>query len=323
MAITILRNTSIRNTPKSKITLPLRQVINLKVKATGEITDGKGTPIENLFLGNQYEDAATVIHFDLEDLYLRGLFSNEATDFYTTLSTKYRPRLFFLTPQGDKIAFDFNGVDFYVPYDVTQLNGEYRILYTLKERDWEGENKGNTGQAVEDFVSDEFYGFVNEVPLLDESKTTTIQVEELELNTLKKPTIHLALNERKQIELRQVGGKILGHAQDKYITDVKLSGLTADLTITYSLYFINREKDFAVRSIANSNDKVWIPSLVTKNAGVYDLVVAAETNNGEQFYSNVINMEVKSNFLDENDMLGPVTEGSVLLTIDNLFIYVL
>jgi hypothetical protein len=135
MAITILRNTSIRNTPKSKITLPLRQVINLKVKATGEITDGKGTRIEKLFLGNQYEDSATVIHFDLEDLYLRGLFSNEATDFYTTLSTKYRPRLFFLTPQGDKIAFDFNGVDFYVPYDVTQLNGEYKILYTLKERD--------------------------------------------------------------------------------------------------------------------------------------------------------------------------------------------
>jgi hypothetical protein len=78
-----------------------------------------------------------------------------------------------------------------------------------------------------------------------------------------------------------------------------------------------------VRSIANSNDKVWIPSLVTKHAGVYDLIVAAETNNGEQFYSNVIKMEVKSNFLDENDMLGPVTEGSVLLTIDDLFIYVL
>lgn len=260
MAITILRNTSIRNTPKSKITLPLRQVINLKVKATGQITDGNSVPVGKLFLGNQYEDAATVIHFDLEDLYLRGLFSNEATDFYTTLNTKYRPRLFFLTPQGDKFAFDFNGVDFYVPYDITELNGDYKIIYTLKEKNWEtdedGNPQGNTGEAIEDFVSEEFYGYVNEVPLLDESKTITIQNEELLSRTLKKPTIHLTLNEKKKVEVKQIGGKLLGHAHDKYITDVKLSGLTADLDIVYSLYFINREEDFAVRSIANLSDKV-------------------------------------------------------------------
>lgn len=320
MAITILKNTSIRNTPRSKVILPLRQIINLKVKATGEIIPSAGGELGTLFLGNQYEDSATVLHFDLEDLYLRGLFNREVNDYYTSLNTKYRPRLFVLNPNGEKIAFDFDGVDFYVPYELTKVPGEYKLLYTLKEREWE--NLGNAN-AVEDFVSEEFYGNVNKVPLLDATKTETIETEDIEISTLKKPTIHLRLNEKKKLTLHEVSGTKLGHAQDKFITDIKISGLSADLSITYSLYFINRELDFAVRAVADSNDRLWTPSLVTKHAGTYDLIVSAETENGEQFYSDAIQMKVIANFLDEDDMLGPIQPGSIVLTIDNQAIYVL
>lgn len=291
MAITILKNTNWGNMPESNILLPLRKTIDLKVKADGTIVTPNGQQLPVLDLGMQGDCWATVLRFDLQELYLKGFLQNKTDNLDEVFSDYYYATLHVLLVDGETVInIDFDGVNFYVPEEITQQSGTLKFIYTLKEID----DQGNHPEIAENFVSSEFTGTISANGISD------VEIEEVEefkneVTTFKKPSVHLMFDDNKILKLNTVGGSRLGYAQDSYITDVKVSGLAGDTPITYTIYFIGESVKVGVT--LNSENRTWIPSKVTQSVGEYQVIVHAATDNGEQMISNPVKLEVVSNFL--------------------------
>ena len=206
----------------------LRQTIELKIKADGTVVNSDGSTLELIELGNHGEDWATMIHFDLSELYQQGRLGNEVTD-DVKLYERYEPKIHFkhiitaATEETEEEAYidnvDFNGVSFAVPKELTQYIGEYELIYTLKERrGW----LDNIVQKKEFFVSSVFKGNVKEslydyydlAPVLD---SVFVQHQ-----TLKKPSIEISFNDKKRPIIEEGGSQRLGYECDRYITDISI-----------------------------------------------------------------------------------------------------
>ena len=100
----------------------LRQTIELKIKADGTVVNSDGSTLELIELGNYGEDWATVIHFDLSELYQQGRLGNEITD-DVKLYERYEPKIHFkhvITEATEEIEEEayIDNVDFKVIKDV-------------------------------------------------------------------------------------------------------------------------------------------------------------------------------------------------------------
>ena len=321
MAITILKTTNFKKEPDSKIVLPLRKTINLKIKADGSVVNADGTMLTTLNLGVQGDDRATIIHFDLEDLYIRGLLRNEMDSYANNLTEHYQPIIYCQLDDDTIQKYEFDGVHFYIPSTLSSNTKNVKLLYTLKELYRGEENKDNITEEIEDFVSAEIRGSFDYNMLLPFLDDANIYNEiEVKHETLKKPTIYLNFNAKKALEIDSIGGQSLGYAQDRKITDIQLSGLYADEEISYIVYFYNPDIEGIIGAVADKNDKLWIPVEITQNAGNYTILVYAATTNGEEFYSNTIQMKVVENFLYKGAL---VDLGAIVKTKDDEIIYVL
>lgn len=323
MAITIIKDTSFNSVPASKIVLPLRKTINLKIKADGTIMNEDGSSLSVLDLGMQGDDCATILHFDLEDLYISGLLRYEV-DASTQLLTDYYTPVLYCEIDGDNsnlMGIEFDGVNFYVPSELSSVSQNIKFLYVLKELYRGVDNADNIPNEIEAFVSSEFKGKFQKNLLLKMIDLIEIKNPiENESVTLKKPTINLIFDKDKQLKIDSVGNQRLGYAQDNLITDITIGGLHADEPITYTVFFWNVDNYGIVGATANAEDRLWIPQEVTQFFGVYNIMVHAATENGEQLYSNIIKMEVVRNFLHNKAL---VNLSTTVKTEDNETIFVL
>ena len=144
---------------------PLRQTINLKMKADGTVVMKDGSTPGTLNFGNQGEDWATVLLFDLDELYTSGLLKNEVSSSEKLL--EYYTVTAHLKKDNDDAniqtfllkSISQNKIEFKVPKDITQEAGEYQVLISLTEKEKDLDNVVN---KIEQFVSGVFFGVVVE-----------------------------------------------------------------------------------------------------------------------------------------------------------------
>lgn len=280
---------------------PLRQIIQLKIQADGTVTNMSGGDPGVLNLGNQGEDWATVVDFDLTDLYTQGLLEQE--DVSNSLTAYYVAKVIVINSEGERITSLNIPVEnrhalFRVGKEITENVDQYSMIFILREKENEIDNY--IGQ-VEDFVSSQFYGEVKEsiynfIPLLD----NILVQEDVQFKTLKKPTIHIGFDGKKSPVLRATGGQRLGYKRDRFITDIELEELIPG-NIDYIIFFVSYSSSVIVAVYADENRRIWVPEEVTKHSGDWVIGVGAYTDNGEEFYSDTITMVVENNFLNNED----------------------
>ena len=173
MAI-IVKNVKITPSPTQSV---VDRSYEVSVKASGKVDVGEN----GLDLGCQGDHNITKLEFNVKDLNCASELAN------------YNPVLVFSRKENDEIKNLFcsgvNNVDtnkqistFYIPEDVTEVAGEYSIIFTLREKD---ENDGNvnitndTGgiKEKEFFVSNEFKGFVRKSIFGDLDASITVKDE--------------------------------------------------------------------------------------------------------------------------------------------------
>lgn len=304
----------------------LRQTIELKIKADGTVVNSDGSTLEFIELGNYGEDWATMIHFDLSELYQQGRLGNEVTD-DVKLYERYEPKIHFkhvitaATEETEEEVYinnvDFNGVFFAVPEALTMYVGEYELVYTLKERrGW----LDNIAQKKEFFVSSVFKGNVKEslfdyyewAPILD---SVFVQHQ-----TLKKPSIEIGFDDKKRPIIEENGGQRLGYECDRYITDISVKA-SSNVLESAILYVINGSP-LVVN--CDANHKAWVPEEVTQHAGLYKMMICMWSENGGVFFSDTFEMEVVENFLNKEEYwTSSENEGNVILDSSGKVIYVL
>ena len=176
MAI-IVRNVKITPTSTQAV---VDRSYEVSIDASGKVDVGEN----GLDLGCQGDHNITKIEFDVSKLNCASELAN------------YNPVLVFSRKENDKIKNLFcSGVNninnieydkptstFYIPEDVTEVAGEYSILFTLREKD---ENNGNvnitndTGgiKEKEFFISNEFKGVVRKSIFGDLDASITVKDE--------------------------------------------------------------------------------------------------------------------------------------------------
>ena len=143
---------------------PLRQTINLKIKADGTVVMKDGSTPGTLNFGNQGEDWATVLLFDLDELYTSGLLKNEVNnsekllEYYTVTAHSKKG-----VEEADIQTFllksiSQNKIEFKIPKDITEETGVYHILISLTEKT---NGLDNVVGVNEQFVTDVFSGMVS------------------------------------------------------------------------------------------------------------------------------------------------------------------
>ena len=235
---------------------PLRQIIQLKIQADGTVTNMSGGNPGVLNLGNQGEDWATVIDFDLTDLYTQGLLEKE--DVSNSLITYYVAKIITINSNNERVAslnipVENRHAFFRVGKDITENIDQYSMIFVLREKENEIDNYA--GQ-VEDFVSSEFYGEVKEsiyefIPLLD----NILVQEDVQFKTLKKPTIHIGFDSKKSPILRATGSQRLGYKRDRFITDIELEELIPG-NIDYIIFFVSYSSSVVVAVYADENRRI-------------------------------------------------------------------
>lgn len=288
---------------------PLRQIIQLKIQADGTVTNMSGGNPGVLNLGNQGEDWATVIDFDLTDLYTQGLLDRE--DVTNSLVMYYVAKIIVVDQDGLRVASLTVPVDdkhafFRVGKDITEYTGRYEMIFTLQEKENEIDNYEG---EIEVFVSSQFSGVVNEsiYRFASEMLGNIVVQSPVQYRTLKKPTIHIGFNAQKDPILKSGESKKLGHKRDRFITDIELDEL-APGALDYIVFFGNLEQDIIIGVYVDENRRLWVPEDVTWYAGQWLVGIGAYTDNGEEFYSNTITMVVENNFLNDKDSFDDDSE---------------
>lgn len=178
MAI-IVKNVKITPSPTQTV---VDRSYEVSVKASGKVDLGN----DYLDLGCQGDHNITKLEFNVSEL-------NNLVKNYKLLEN-YNPVLVFSrkNEKGDIDNIFCSGVNnintekqistFYIPEDVTEVAGEYSIIFTLREKD---ENDGNVNIAndtggikeKEFFISNEFKGFVRKSIFGDLDASITVKDE--------------------------------------------------------------------------------------------------------------------------------------------------
>lgn len=234
---------------------PLRQIIQLKIQADGTVTSMSGGNPGVLNLGNQGEDWATVVDFDLTDLYTQGLLNQEDTT--DSLVSYYVAKIIVADIEGKRIESLIVPVEqkhafFRINKPITEDTGQYRMVFVLREKE---NSLDNYIGEIEDFVSSEFYGEVHQsiYQNIKELHNNILIQEPVQFKTLKKPTIHVGFDSKKSPVLKSSGNQKLGYKRDRFITDMELEELVRG-DLDYIIFFGNN--DLVVGVYADENRRI-------------------------------------------------------------------
>lgn len=303
------RKFSLRNTTSGlsvfELTESIKPQINIKIDAYGQPNVG------NINLGVQYEHYSTWMHFDLSELLWQintqynpmDNISYEE-DYYYAL---YEFKMFFKhKTTGEVTSWEFDGIDFQIPWGVTQTAGQYEMALVIQERlqdDDEGnlpddyspfdDNDSANENSRETFISKSWLGSVQEsyftpslisldnLPLTDTSQT----------KALIKPAIDCILSDDGFFTLESGVSNNMGVYNDNYVRYLRfLPGkITAHLTEFY-VFGVFKQNETIIpvafeQTEANKFDDVmkpliaWIPSEVFNSAGEWRLMIAAISKN--------------------------------------------
>ena len=305
MAI-IVKNVKITPSPTQPV---VDRSYEVSVKASGKVDVGEN----GLDLGCQGDHNITKLEFNVKDLNCASELAN------------YNPVLVFSRKENDEIKNLFcpgvNNVDtnkqisiFYIPENVTEVAGEYSIIFTLREKD---ESFGNvditndTGSIKEKefFVSNEFKGFVRKSIFGDLDASITVKDEndkEVKFSTsllpklVKKRTEKIQTNNgiyKKKIALTwprgegyiQINGdedasgknydNLLGNKYDVFMTYI-----TIDHPFYHEQSTGNKDNEIFVIFISNDKDKINYAVITTA-----DIIT---TNTGEKLAAVWVPAEV-------------------------------
>lgn len=313
-----------------ELTQSIKPAINIKLDAYGKPN------ITTSNLGIQYEHYSTWIHFDLSDLLWQ-------------IQTKYNPddnvgydeehyyalydfKLFFKhLATNTTTSWEFDGIDFQIPKEITSVPGEYEIALAIQEhlKDEEIGNIPDTEMDMrETFISYSWKGKIKESffypDLLD--GVETIEIDTNQLNALIKPAIDCSLADDGFFALQPGVSNSLGLYNDNFIRYLRFNPgqLTAHLQ-EFNLYALFKQNDnihismFEKTNMFDPKDDTtqpliaWVPTEVFNSAGDWKaMIVALSTNyktdntnsedyteNFYRFLSDVITMKVEPGFIED------------------------
>lgn len=273
----------------------IRQTINISVADTGEVNS------DIINLGNQGDDGVTIIHFNLSERLMSMVNSGN-----------YQSMIVSIDDNGVTTTNNFNGVDFYVPNTITRLDGAYRLVYVVHEK--EQETNGNIESETEIFTSAIFEGVVQSTnyPLIDEPE----ELPQISETSFTKPKV--VMSYKGSTEMVDIG-----YSMDKFIRYIEI-GDANELLSQYVLYFTGYVKDaesneLAIKTIGyycDENNRCWIPPTVTQNPGDWQVMIVGYADNGYEYYSDVFVVNVIDNELRSLSLNDLVLDSNLLSLAD-------
>lgn len=313
-----------------ELTQSIKPTINIKLDANGKAT------VSSTALGVQYEHYSTWMHFDLKDLLWQIQTNYNPTDnigydeeYYYAL---YDFKLVFKHLEtNNKTSWEFDGIDFQIPKDITSVPGEYEIALVIQEH-LKDEEEGNVPDidldTRETFISYSWKGKVTASfftpDLLDGIEV--INVDTHQLSALIKPAIDCSLADDGFFMLNPNVSNNIGMYNDNFIRYFRFNPgqLTAHLQ-EFNLYLIFKQNEkiylsfFEKTSEWDEKDDTtcplisWVPTEVYNTAGDWRIMVAAVsqdyvtddpraedyTENFYRFLSEAITVKVEPGFIED------------------------
>ena len=289
-----------------ELTESIKPTIKIKIDAYGQPS------VSTVNLGIQYEHYSTWMNFNLDDLlwqiksqYMPSDGVEYEEEYYYAL---YDFRVYFKhQTTGEVTSWEFDGIDFQIPWQITQTPGTYEMALVIQEKQ-DDEEQGNvpddyspfddvsinTYENVrETFISRSWYGTVTEsyftpnlinltnLPIADTNQT----------KALIKPAIDCMLADDGYFALESGVSNNMGVYNDNYVRYLRFmpGRITTHLTEFY-VFAIFKQNDIIVPVVFEQTESekyddttkpliAWIPSEVFESAGEWRLMIAAISKN--------------------------------------------
>lgn len=340
-----LRRAAINNTI-FELTESIKPAIHIKL-------DAYGKPNVNVVnMGVQYEHYSTWMHFDLSDLmwqintaYNPDDELNYEEEYYYAL---YDFRIYFKNQSTNKVtSWEFDGIDFQIPWQITQYASKYEIALVIREKR-DDDEQGNipddyspfeqsSDNNCETFISHSWFGTVSKTyftpSLLEGIEDITI-TDTSQTKALIKPAIDCRLADDGYFALEAGMNSSLGVYNDNFIRYLRFNpgNITAHLNEFYVFaIFKQNENIFPVafeQTETGAYDDTtkpliaWIPSEVYNRPGEWRIMIAAISKNYRtddetsedyteffyRFLSDTITMRVDPGFIEDLKLITDADE---------------
>ena len=289
-----------------ELTQPIKPAINIKLDAYGKPN------VTQVNLGIQHEHYSTWMHFDLSSLLWQTVtpynpFDNidYEEEYYYSL---YDFRLFFKhQTTGEVISWEFDGIDFRIPKEVTKNAGTYQIALAIQEKR-DDEDEGNLPDdyspfdndpdsvlhSRETFISQAWLGTVSSTyfkPDIFDGIDGVELTDTSQLRALIKPAIDCRLADDGSFTLEASMDNSLGVYHDNFIRYLRFNPgkITAHLNEFY-VFALFKQNDKIVPAAfeqtgTGAYDDVqqpliaWIPAEVFNSAGEWRIMIVAFSKN--------------------------------------------
>lgn len=331
-----------------ELTESIKPAINIKLDAYGKPN------VSRISLGTQYEHYSTWIHFDLSELLwqIQTHSYNPADDrgyeeeYYYSL---YDFRLFFKNEETNEItSWEFDGIDFQIPKEITQYVGNYEIALAILERR-DDEDEGNLPDnyspfdedpesllhSKETFITYSWVGTVEETffnPEIFDGIEGVQVTDTSQLKALVKPPIDCSLADDGFFSIQNIDNS-LGVYNDNFIRYLRFNPgkITAHLAEFY-IFALFKQNDqlipAAFEQTTGAFDDIsqpliaWIPAEVYNSAGQWRIMIVAfsknyHTENKEderytdlfyRFLSGKVTMKVEPGFIEDLKLMTDADE---------------
>lgn len=329
-----------------ELTAPIKPAINIKLDAYGKPN------ISQINMGIQYEHYSTWMHFDLSELIwqIKTQYSpddglNYEEEYYYAL---YEFRIYFKNQQTlEVLSWEFDGIDFQIPWQITQYPGTYEIALVIREKT-DDQEEGNIpddyspfeAQNVdnhETFISHSWFGNVTGsyfTPDLLEGIEEILPTDTSQTKALIKPAIDCSLADDGFFMLEPGMDTSLGIYNDNLIRYLRFNPghITTHLSEFYVFAIFKQNSNiipvaFEQTETGAYDDTTqpliaWVPSEVYNRPGEWRIMIAAISKNyrtddinseeyTELFYrflSDKITMQVDPGFIEDLKLISDADE---------------
>lgn len=325
---------------------PIKPIVNIKLDMYGKPNT------QQINMGIQYEHYSTWIHFDLSDLMWQinteynpnDNLSYEEEHYYAL----YDFRIYFKNKQtAEVLSWEFDGIDFQIPWQITQYPGTYEIALVIREKR-DDQEEGNVPDTYspfeisnvdnhETFISYPWLGVVSEsyfTPELLEGIEEIMPTDTSQTRALIKPAIDCRLADDGFFMLEPGMDTSLGMYNDNFIRYLRFNpgNITTHLNEFY-VFAIFKQNDNIIpvafeQTETGAYDDVtqpliaWVPSEVYNSPGEWRIMIAAISKNyrtddessedyTELFYrflSDKITMRVDPGFIEDLKLISDADE---------------
>ena len=207
----------------------IRETHKITIQANGTIS------AYNINLGNQGDDGATILDFDISKLKNVPLNTENKEE----LRNRYQPVIICRNSMGVSQTFDFDGKYFYVPNAITKNAGTYKLVYAIRENEEDTTEGGESTEEnvegyTEIFTSSIFTGVVYETNYSLISFDEPEILPSVKITSLVKPAIKIKLKG----SISNDSNNLLGYKLDKYMSYLQLqdgfsNGYDTDSYVVY------------------------------------------------------------------------------------------